>query len=175
MKNGSWDILRLTPIKVHELVFAKLLGGLTKLKFWIPLALLSGLQLLMLAAGIGFSLFDDFQFLSLSAALIAMLAFVFRPWLEIGFAGLVGITVSLWANSVRAALVTSYAIIVFTKVILANIAAFLIGWLLLDTDLFGMNDMAAGLALLAPVLLYLGIGGILFYLIFRRSAVLANG
>lgn len=175
IKNGSWDILRLTPIKVHELVLAKLLGGLANLKIWIPLALISALQILLLGAGIGFSLFDDFQLISFGSGLIGMVAFVLRPWLEIGFAGLVGITISLWANSIRSALVTSYAIIVFTKVILANVAALLIGWLLFDAILPGLNGIAAGLALLMPILLYLVLGGVLIVLIFQRSAVLANG
>jgi hypothetical protein len=107
---GTWDILRLTPLSVETILLGKLLGGLSRLRVWPILLGLSALQGGILACTV--TLMGGEQ--ALWGWLIG-LATMIRPWAEILFAALVGLLMSASASSATLALVGAYAIIVLLK------------------------------------------------------------
>lgn len=107
---GTWDILRLTPLSVEAILLGKLLGGLSRLRVWPVLFVLSALQGGILACTV--SLFGGEQALW---GWLMGLATMIRPWAEILFAALIGFLMSASAPSTTLALVGAYAIIVLLK------------------------------------------------------------
>ncbi len=110
---GSWDILRVTPLSQRQLVLAKLLGGLARLRLlWVALLGLSLFQGLVMgcsimitspqAAGWGW-------LLGLSTAV--------RPWLELLFAALTGMWNGIWIRSAVLALVASLTAVFLFKLL----------------------------------------------------------
>jgi hypothetical protein len=143
---GNWDILRLTPQPVRLIVAAKLLGALARLRLWPLLWLLSLLQALALGAGflLAGSLYNWFWVIPVT------LSSLLRPSLEIFWAGLLGMTVSLWVRSAIMALATTYGLI-----ILFRTAVWLMSWLLLSLTVELLGDYGALWPFLLPTAAYL--------------------
>jgi hypothetical protein len=108
---GNWDILRLTPQSVWSIVWAKLLGGLARLRVWPLIWLLSLIQ--AVAFG-GTYLLAPTSYAWLWAAPIGLSALL-RPSLEIFLAGILGITVSIWVRSAVLSLVATYGLLLLFK------------------------------------------------------------
>ena len=174
LHRGSWDILRLTPIPTMHIIVAKFLGALSRLKIWKLMLILS----VIYGAGVGIGssavFFQGSNRLPLIWGFIAGVMTLIKPWLEIGFAGLSGLTLSLWTNSTRAALVGTYALTLFYRIVLGNIAmwgtVFTVGTLGL-----GYEDAAFAFGSMGVVLLYLISGVVLFFLMRKRALALDRG
>lgn len=172
VQRGSWDILRLTPMPTMHLIMAKFFGGLSRLKIWKALLILS----VIYAAGTGIGssalLYQQSGLTSLLFGLLAGLMTLLKPWLEIGFAGLSGLTLSLWTSSARAALIGSYALVLFFRIVLGNVVMWATVAGLFS---FGFEESAFALGSLSLVLLYLIAGLVLFALMRRRALILDKG
>jgi hypothetical protein len=169
---GSWEILRLTPMPTMHIIMAKFLGGLSRLKIWKPLLVLSVIY--AAATGIGSSvvLSQESVFLPLFWGLLTGLMTLIKPWIEIGFAGLAGLTLSLWTNSTRAALIGSYALVLLYRIVLSNVVMWstVLGLMSLDYE-----GAAFALGSTSSVLLYVVSGAVLFFLMRKRAISLDNG
>lgn len=166
VQRGSWDILRLTPMPVHEIVIAKLLGGLSHLKIWIPLLVISLIQIVLLLLGLTASVASSLSLDSVLPFLMGSASLLLRPWLEIIFAGFIGITISLWAATTRGALISSYAIILIVKIFLSNIVALVVG---ISLSEIGFDLLGAAISVATPILLYTSLIIASIFLIVRRS------
>ncbi len=153
-KRGSWEILRLTPYSTTHVLLAKLMGGLSRLKIWLPLLLVNGLQLIIGA----------YALISLTAigspgtavvTLVILLLFMIRPWAEIGLAALVGLIFSSFSRSARGALVGSYAAIAVFKFFSNSLLWGQLAFTALTNPEF--DEIAFGLFAIGPLLIYLGL------------------
>lgn len=143
--NQTWEILRATPLPLPTLLLAKMFGGLARLRaYWWLMFVVSLFYSLMLMAS---TLFVG-QEMALSGLLLG-LATLIRPWLEILFAALVGMLMSLWASSSTSALIGSYGVIVAFK--LCN-SSFL--WTALSLGLSEIADLSLLAGTLLPTLTY---------------------
>lgn len=107
---GTWDILLTTPQSVFSILLAKLLGALSRLRFWPVLFVLTLFQGLIVLCSL--SVVDG------QVAVWDVLmggATVLRPWLEILFAALVGLLFSTAVRSATMAVASTYAIVVIFK------------------------------------------------------------
>jgi hypothetical protein len=107
---GSWDLLRLTPLPTRTILAAKLLGALARLRIWLLLFLLTLLQGSLVALT-GLLYGQDMQLESWALAA----AIVFRPWLEILFAAVAGLYASITVSSATTALVTAYTAVILMR------------------------------------------------------------
>lgn len=108
---GTWEMLRVTPLSMREILLAKLLGSLSRLKkFWT----------LLLISSLGYGALAGLS-LSLAAGRLARWGWlfgastIFRPWLEIATAALAALLISTWAGSTRVALIGSYTAVFFFR------------------------------------------------------------
>lgn len=140
VQQGTWDVLRLTPQSTTTILMAKLFGGLARLRIWPFLLGLSVLQAVVFAGGgllIG----------NMMMAGLLGLASLIRPWLEILFAGLLGMVLSTRLRSATLALAATYGCIILFKVMSGTLT-----WML---GLFSANFAFDFLAIsMGPVLLY---------------------
>lgn len=116
VRHGTWEMLRLTPYTTGEIVVSKLLGGLARLKIWVPLLVLNGVQLLAGAGVVMFSLISA----DLPTEVLFTLAnplVIIRPWIEIAWIALTGLVFSMYMSTGRGALVATYAVAVGVKVV----------------------------------------------------------
>lgn len=117
VQQGTWEVLRATPVSTRFLVLAKLTGALARLRIWTLLALATllqvGLTLLLLGVWLSQEMTPRF---TLSAVLMA-LALLGRPWLEIGLAALFGLYFSARLTSPTTALASSYALLLLYKLL----------------------------------------------------------
>ncbi len=185
MDRGSWDILRLTPMPTMEIIVSKFLGSLSRLRIWWALLVVSVIYAIVVglgtsALGAAASFFTssgtDFQqtdgWQTVGVAVLTTTSTVMRPWLEIGFAGLVGLTLSLWTNSTRAALIGSYAtIFVYRTIINTIVSAITIGLMFQ----FEYYAFAVGTGMFSLNLVYVISGAVLFALLRRRALAIDRG
>ena len=169
---GSWEILRLTPMPTMHVIVAKFLGSLSRLKIWKALLVLS----IIYAAGTGIGssvlVFQQTGAVAFFWGVLAGVMILLRPWLEIGFAALSGLTLSLWTSSTRAALIGSYGLTLFFRIVLGNAVMWTTVILLIDGD-FAESAFAAGSFSLN--ILYLIAGSVLFWLMRKRARALDSG
>lgn len=161
---GTWDILRLTPHSTASILLAKLFGGLSRLRIWKVMLLLSGFQAMML--------FCTLSFLESTTAVSGFfigLGALIRPWAEVLFAAFIGMYISTWVKSSQLALAGSYVIVVIMK-IFSNSAIWLGIWTLL-----GVNDggMITG-SILSPAIVYGTAVLLLWWGIVRQANKLSN-
>ena len=182
MDQGSWEILRLTPVPTIEIVIAKFLGSLSRMKIWIPLIIVSVIYALAigvgsagLSSGVSISTFapeplETWQIIGIG--LLSIIGSLARPWLEISFAGLVGLTLSLWTNSARAALIGSYSTILFYRLVLNSII-----WVSVIIGMVnrGYEGAALSMSTMSLNILYLVSCIVLFYLLNRRASAIDRG
>ena len=150
---GTWEMLRVTPIPDHEILLAKLFGGLARLRIWKLLFALSLLQGLLI---VGISLFapEAAVFPAISLALSAVL----RPWLEIGFAAFVGMFISTWLRSSIMALTASYMTVVLVRVLNSTVVwAAIFGLTGASETVFAASSLGPT-AVYALALIFLGWG-----------------
>ena len=107
---GTWDILRLTPMPMSVILWAKLSGALSRLRIWPALFALSLLQGGILALSI--SLFGGSQ---AAWGWLLGLATTLRPWLEVILAAVIGLYMSTVVESAMMALVAAYTAVVLLK------------------------------------------------------------
>ncbi len=172
LDRGSWDILRLTPMPTTHIIFAKLLGGLSRLRIWIILFITSIIYAAAVGLGSIFLLESTAGGGGLGWGLTTIVMTLIRPWVEIGFAGLAGLTLSLWTHSARAALIGSYALVLVYRIILAPVAWGVTAALLVEN---GFEAAAFGAGTLAINVLYLITGFFLTLALRRRAKALDAG
>jgi hypothetical protein len=107
---GTWEMLRVTPMPDRDILLAKLFGGLARLRIWRLLLALSVLQGLIIAFGATIAA----EGAALTGAVLGLMTIV-RPWLEVGFAAFTGMFISLWVRSATMALSGSYIAVVMMK------------------------------------------------------------
>ena len=161
---GTWDILRLTPHSTTSILLAKLFGGLSRLRIWRVMAILSLFQALMLFCVLSFAGSTT----AVSGLFIGLGALI-RPWVEVLFAAFVGMYLSTWVRSATYALAGSYALLVLMK-IFSNSAIWLGIW-----SLFGAENsvMLTG-GMLSPTILYGTAVLLLWRGIVRQAKKLSN-
>ena len=112
VESGTWEVLLMTPQSTRSIVFAKMFGALSRLRWLWPvlflLSVLQGVTLMcsMLIAG-------DEQLLWMAVPTGAALAA--RPWLEVLLAAMAGLLASMYMRSTMMALIASYAFIIILK------------------------------------------------------------
>jgi hypothetical protein len=146
LDKGTWDILRLTPQPTAAILLAKLFGALARMRLWLILLALTLFQALILFTGM--ILTDSFR-----RGIFVSLALLVQPWLELLFAGFLGMFVSTWLRSATTALAASYAILVLVRIFNGTWLWFLL-LLVLDRHNTLQWDNLWGL-LLAPTAVYL--------------------
>jgi hypothetical protein len=166
ISQGTWDILRLTPQSTHSILLAKLFGGLARLPIWTLLGALTMIQtcLFMLGLLAVTSAGDGLDFI---LVILTCLFFLGRPWIEILFAGFLGMYASTWIPTPTLALATSYGALLLMKIIVW-LSAGLLPLTLLDSLVRDTALVFASSA--APVLLYgLATAALLFGLFHRAQ------
>lgn len=164
MSQGTWDILRLTPQSTHSILLAKLFGGLARLPIWTLLGVLTVIQTCLFMFGLA-TINSASNGLDFILIILTCLFFLGRPWIEILFAGFLGMYVSTWFPTPTLALATSYGALILMKVTVW-LSAGLLPLALLDSRVREMAVVFASSA--APVLLYgLATAGLLFGLFHR--------
>ncbi len=185
MDRGSWDILRLTPMSTIEIIVSKFFGSLSRLRIWRALMVLSVLYAVVvglgttalgsaasLITGSASGLTQTTGWQTVGVAVLTTASTILRPWLEIGFAGLIGLTLSLWTNSARAALIGSYAVIMVYRMIINTIVWTLVVVLFIEYE---FEAMAFGAGAFSLNIVYFISGGLLFWLLRRRALAIDNG
>lgn len=162
LANGTWDILRATPMPTRTILLAKLFGGLARLRlFWWLLFGVSMFQGLLMTCST-----------SLAAGKYAIwgwligLCTVTRPWLEVLFAAFVGMLISTWTRSGTMALVGSYTAVVFFKIFNSAVL-----WLAVSA-LLGADEIMLLTSTLGPTFVY-GVAtiGVMVGLVIRANGL----
>ena len=162
---GTWEILRVTPMPGRTIMLAKLFGALSRLRIaWPILFALSLLQGLMWACSLTIG-GGDFSLLGVPLGLTTVL----RPWLEIGFAAMAGLYASARMRSATMALTASYTAVFLVKLI--NSSSLWTGVFLLAGG-EGFSMMAG---ILGPTIIYTFIIGGLIWALFRQAERLDLG
>jgi hypothetical protein len=174
MRQGTWDILRLTPQPMYEILLAKLFGSLGRLKIWWPMLIVSIIQAAGAVVGVlGVTMFET-NTSGGSLVLVSFLAFsmVIRPWLETICVALIGIVASALAASARAALVGSYAVVLLLRgsIYIVSFAATFLG-----SELTSFGPNLISFANIMATLFYLFIVAGLFALLYWQAQRLAFG
>ena len=139
--NGTWEILRLVPQSPQAILLAKLFGSLARLQIiWVTLFLLTLIQGAVLLFS---SLFIDQLGVGSFAAFLTLI----RPWQDILFTALWGMTLSTWTKSATVALAGTFAGLLVMKG-LSSFSWFMIIWAIQS------DSMLLFLPVLGPVLLY---------------------
>ncbi len=153
---GTWEILLVTPIPARQIVLAKLFGALARLRlYWILLFAMSMFQGLLMACSISLTS-PTYAVWSWMLGLSIML----RPWLEVFFAGVVGMLTSLTVRSAVVALVASYTAVLLFKLFNSSLLwLFFASWFgreqnlvllstILPTAVYGLAVVLSGIILL---------------------------
>lgn len=160
--HGTWDILRVTPQSTRSILLAKLFGGLARLRIWPFLLGLSLLQGVVMA----FSITIAGESLILWGVPLGLATFL-RPWLEILFAGFVGMVASLWLTSAMTALIAAYTAVFLMK--LFNSSAL---WSLLALALEAYQPIIW--STIGPLIIYILALLILLGLLWQRAKQLSQ-
>ena len=172
VNKGSWDILRLTPMPTLHIIWAKLLGGMSRLKIWWALLIFSIIYGVGIGIGTSTLIYETTDQLAIGWGLLTVVVATLKPLLEIGFAGLTGLTVSLWTASTRASLIATYSLVAISKVIFST-AAFWGGAGLMIS--FSDEAKAFPMGSLAVNMMYISFCIVLFVLLRRRTLAFDNG
>lgn len=143
LDRGTWDILRATPLPTRSIVLAKLFGALARLRIWPVLFAVSLLQGLLIACSMTFA---SGSLAIWGAALGATTAV--RPWLEILFAGFMGMFASTRVRSATMALAGSYTAVVLVKLFNSSLL-----WLAISS-LFELDETALVISGVGPTAVY---------------------
>lgn len=141
---GTWEILRTTPIPTRNILAAKLFGGLSRLRIWPILFVLTMLQGAI--AVVSFMLVGD---TAVYWSVPVGIATALRPWLEIMLAAIAGLYYSSRLRSATIALVGAYSTIGALKLVNNNGI-----WLLIASLLDTSQTNRAVISLLAPTAVY---------------------
>ncbi|MFQ5401500.1 MAG: hypothetical protein ACE5E7_18120 [Anaerolineae bacterium] len=144
MDRQTWDILRVTPLSTRSIVMAKLIGGLSRLRIWSVLFVLSVLHGLIMACSATFTGGSMAAWGLLIGASTAV-----RPWLEVPFAAVVGMVASTRVHSARTALAASYTVVAMVRILNSS------GLWLGIFSLFDLDDMLLVAASAGPVFVYI--------------------
>lgn len=171
MEQGTWEILRLTPQPMLDLLLAKLLGALARLKWlWILLLIGTGLQaaggVLGMLGVLAFVPNDLTEQINMSVVtLLLSVLLVTRPWAEIAFVALLGLNISTLVRSTRLGLATCYIILFVMRTINGNLVWSIIAIILAESS---NNELTFAIMTLTPSLVYmLATAGLLLFLIWR--------
>ena len=115
LDRGTWDILRVTPLSTRSIILAKLFGALARLRIWPILFALSLLQGLLLTCSFLFALSTEPGGSAALGGVVVGVTSAVRPWLEVLFAGFVGMMASTLVKSATTALAASYTAVILTK------------------------------------------------------------
>ncbi len=150
LDRGTWDILRTTPLSTRSIVLAKLFGALGRLRIWPILFALSLLQGLIIVCSMAFSDSD----LAIWGAVLGA-ASTIRPWLEVLFAGFMGMYISTRLHSSTTALAGSYTAVVLMRVLNSSLL-----WLGV-INVFNLDTVGFVISGVGPTAVYLlAIGGL---------------
>lgn len=142
---GTWDMLLLTPYSVRTILLAKLFGGLSRLRIWLLVLVLS---IIRAALFVLISQFAGYDRGIASNGFLLGFGFAVQPLLEIFYAGVLGMFISTWLRSATMALMSTYIGVAITKAVNGII------WIT-AVSLFALNpDGNLSLINLATPLLY---------------------
>ncbi len=177
MEQGTWEILRLTPQPMLDLLVAKMLGALARLK-WLWVLLLIGTFLQVAGGALGILGIvaivpeDLTEQVNMSVLLILLsILLVTRPWAEIAFIAVLGLVISTIVRSTRLGLATCYIILFIVRTLNGNfvwgIIAILVGEALNSESLFAIVS-------LTPSMIYLLSTAVLMLVLIWRANVLTT-
>lgn len=181
LKRGSWDMLMVTPYPIQTILWAKALGGLSRLYIWWPLLILSVIQLLgtVLAAVVilanlstGSVVAWNDTFSTMVVVTLAGLGLSLRPWVELVFVALVGLCCSTATKSGGLALAITYAIIIVVKMVCGNTL-----WTVLTAAILTGSPQEEWIPIAGsyiPLLMYAFLITITFFLLRRQMEQLAT-
>ena len=172
VNRGSWDILRLTPLPTLHIIWAKLLGGMSRLRIWWALIIFSVIYGIGTGIGTSALMYETTDRFAIGLGLLTMVAAILRPLLEIGFAGLAGLTISLWTASARAALIGTYSLVALSKIIFSTAVYWGSAGLMLA---FSREAAAFTVGSVAVDIMYIIFCTILFFLLKRRAEAFDTG
>lgn len=148
LNRGTWDILRATPLSTRSIVLAKLFGALGRLRIWPILFALSLLQGLLLTCSLTFAgTSANENGLAIWGAAVGVTA-VIRPFLEILFAGFMGMYISTRLHSSTTALAGSYTAVVLMRVFNSSLL-----WLAVST-LLELDEGSYIVSYVGPTIIY---------------------
>lgn len=178
LKRGTWDMLMVTPHPIQTILWAKALGGLSRLYIWWPLLILSLIQLLgtLLAAGLVLTNIplnggdaETWQtFLLVGLAGVGM---SLRPWVELLFVTLIGLCCSTATKSGGLALAVTYAIVIIAKMVGSN--TLWLGLVALMVNTGDTNWIPVG-GTYIPIMIYAVLITVTFFLLRSQMNLLAT-
>lgn len=167
---GTWDVIRTTPHTDLSIVLAKFLGAMSRLRIWPTLTALSLLQgVILFISTLIVTNNVDAPPLRLVASLLIGASSALRPWLEVMFAGILGMYLSTQIPSTSLALAASYGGLLFVRLFNNSLL-----WGALSGVLTDQGSFSYALALTAPPLIYLFINIGLGAALMRRARNLAT-
>ncbi len=159
--SGSLELLFTTPKSRQDIVFAKFFGALSRLKIWKPMLFFGGLQ--MLAASIPIA--EAIRDVKNMWLLLTLPAYLAQPFLEVFFAGLLGLYLSTWIKSSMMAIVATYAAFFTLKILFWIMSIFF-------NSIYLLNDFTAlGLLFQLDLAIQFVIATILLALTWRRVTI----
>ena len=177
IEQGTWEILRLTPQPMLDLLLAKMFGALARLK-WLWVLLLIGTLLQVTGSALGVLGIvaivpqDLSEQVNTSVLLILLsILLITRPWAEIAFIAVLGLVISTIVRSTRVGLATCYIILFIVRTLNGNfvwgIIAILVGETLNNEGLFAIVS-------LTPSMVYLLSTAVLMLILIWRANVLTT-
>lgn len=167
---GTWDTIRTTPHSDLSLVLAKFLGAMSRLRIWPTLVALSLLQgaILFVSALIVTNRAEALP-LRLGLSLLVAASGALRPWVEVVFAGILGMYLSTHIRSTSLALAASYGGLLFVHLFNNSLL-----WGGFTNVVTAQGSFSYVLALVGPTLLYLILNAALGAALMRRAQRLAD-
>lgn len=178
LKRGTWDMLMVTPHPIQTILWAKALGGLSRLYIWWPLVILSLIQLLgtLLAAvvvltniplnGGDAETWQTFLLIGLAGVGMSL-----RPWIELLFVTLIGLCCSTATKSGGLALAVTYAIVVITKMVCGNTLWTILMAMVVSND--NLQWVSIG-GTYIPIMIYVILITAIFFLLRSQMNLLAS-
>lgn len=167
---GTWDTIRATPHTDLSIVLAKFLGAMSRLRIWPTLMAVSLLQgaILFIAALIATNSATQ-PGLRAGVSLLVGISGALRPWVEVMFAGILGMLLSTYIRSTSLALAASYGGLLFAHLFNNSLL-----WGMMTGVFTNQSSFSYVLALVAPPLVYLTINVGLSAALMHRAGRLAD-
>ncbi len=168
---GTWDTIRTTPHTDLSIVLAKFLGAMSRLHIWPTLVAVSLLQgtILFISTLIA-TVSTTEPGLRVGVALLVGASSALRPWVEVMFAGILGMYLSTYIRSTSLALAASYSGLLFVH--LFNNSPL---WGTTTGVFTDQSSFSYVLALVGPPLVYLILNVSLSVALMRRARSLVDG
>jgi hypothetical protein len=171
MEQGTWEMLRLTPQPMLDLLLAKLLGAMARLR-WLWGLLLLGTVLQAGGAVLGalgvlaMAPPDTFEQINMQVVLLLLsMLLVTRPWAEIFFVALLGLLISTLVKSTRLGLALCYVTLFLFRTLNGNLTWTIVAGILSEN--FSAESAFAFVSLTPSLVYFLGTAVLLLLIIWR--------